>query len=163
MKNLDMLQTARNFAAALLSGRMYTCKELFDRLIRKGVEEPIAEQVVGEFVRAGYLDDRRFAELYIADAVNLGAKGMFRIRQELFRKGISGCILDEAFAETEADSGAALDAYVRQRNLCDDIHSRKDLEKLKARLARRGYSMKEINQCLAGYSFHFEESDWQTR
>ena len=155
-----MLQKARNSAAALLSGRMYTCKELFNRLLRKGIEESIAEQVVEEFVRAGYLDDRRFAELYIADAVNLNAKGMFRIRQELFQKGISGSILDEAFAETEADSGAALEAYVRQRNLCDNIHSRRDLEKLKARLARRGYTMKEINQCLTGYSFHFEEADW---
>lgn len=158
---MDMQRKARNTAAALLAGKMYTCSEIYDRLLRKGFDKELAEQVVEEFVRAGYLDDQRFAQMYITDSVNLGAKGMFRIRQELMRKGISGSILDRAMEETEVDSASALAEYVSQRNLCENIHSRKDLEKLKARLARRGYSLREINQCLSAYTFHFDDRDWQ--
>lgn len=147
---------AKNAAAGLLAGRMYTCRELAERLRRKGFAEENVQQTVEEFMSAGYLNDRSYAELYIEDAIKLGAKGMFRIRRELLQKGISPSIIEDAVAETEADSASALEEYVRQRNLCDGIQNRKDLEKLKARLVRRGYSMDEIQQCLSAYDFPFD-------
>ena len=157
---MDILKKARNTAAGLLCNKMYTCREVYDRLCRKGFEKELAEQVVSEFVSAGYLDDRRYAQMYVEDETRLSAKGKFRIRQELMRKGVSGSIIDEALEEAEVDTEACLREYVSQRKLCENIHSRKDLERLKARLARRGYSLTEINRCLSEYTFHFEESEW---
>ena len=154
-----MRTKARNTAAGYLANRMYTCREIYDRLVRKGFEKELSEQVVAEFVSAGYLDDRNYAQLYVTDAIRLGAKGKFRIRQELLRKGVAASIVEEALEESEADTQACLEEYISQRGLCDGIHSRKELEKLKARLARRGYSLREINRCLDAYTFHFEESN----
>lgn len=158
---MDMLKKARNTAAGLLANKMYTCREIYDRLCRKGFEKDLAEQVVGEFVKAGYLDDRRYATMYIADEANLAAKGKFRIRQELIRKGVASSVIEEAMTEAEVNTEACLREYISQRSLCDNIHSRKDLQRLKARLARRGYSLGEINRCLGEYTFHFEESEWE--
>lgn len=156
---MDMLIKARNAAAGLLTNKMYTCKELYDRLMRKKYEPEICEQVVAEFVAAGYLDDRRYAEMYLADESALNAKGIWRIRQELFRKGIAASILDAVFDSCETDTESYLKEYVEQRHLADAVHSRKDLERLKARLARRGYSAGEINRCLSAYHFRFDEWD----
>lgn len=156
---MEPLQRAQNTAAAILGRKMYTCRELYDRLCRKGFEKEIASMTVESFIRAGYLDDRRFARLYVEDAVRLGAKGAFRIRQELLQKGVSGQIIDEALESCEADTGEALKEYVKQRQLFSGIHSRRDLEKAKARLARRGYSLREINRCLDDYTFCFDEEN----
>ena len=150
---MDMDKKARNAAAGFLLYKMYTCREIYDRLRRKGFEKELAEQVVAEFVKAGYLDDRRYAQMYVEDEAKLAAKGKFRIRQELLRKGVASSIIDEVMDDAEFDTEACLREYISQRNLCDNIHSRKDLERLKARLARRGYSLSEINRCLAEYTF----------
>lgn len=154
---MDTLTKARNAAAGLLANKMYTCKEIYDRLCRKGYEKDLCEMVVSEFVASGYLDDRRYAQMYQEDESKLGAKGNWRIRQELLRKGVAGSIIDEIMEESEIDTEAYLREYISQRNLAENIHSRKDLEKLKARLARRGYSLGEINRCLSAYTFHFDE------
>lgn len=152
---MDELSRAKNAAAKLLVRRMYSCSEIFDRLCRKGFNEEIAEQTVAEFMKLGYLDDRKFAEYYITDAVNLGSKGIYRIRQELRRRGVSASVIDAALEESEADTKSALREYIEQRNLCDNVHSYKDLEKLKAKLVRRGYSLSEIRECLSEYEFEF--------
>ena len=157
---MDMLHKARNVAAVLIGGKMYTCREMYERLCRKGFEKELAEQVVSEFIDAGYLDDRKFAELYISDAVTLGAKGMYRIRKELMLKGISASVIDAAAETVEADTESNLKEFINQRNLCGQLHSRKDLEKLKARLVRRGYSIYEINECLSDFKFDFEDTEW---
>ena len=119
----------------------------------------LAETVVSEFVAAGFLDDRRYAELYVSDEARLRAKGKFRIRQELYRKGVASSVIDAVLEEADVDTEALLREYIEQRNLCDAVHSRKDLERLKARLCRRGYSPGEIHRCLAEYTFQFEDEE----
>lgn len=154
---MDRVQKARNSAAAILAIKMHTCRELCDKLIKKGFDKELAEQVTGEFISAGFLNDAEYAAMYISDQVNLGAKGTYRIKQELIKKGVSLSIIEDALACAEVDTQSVLHEYVSLRGLCDNIHTRRDLEKLKARLARRGFSLSEINSCLAEYTFHFED------
>lgn len=154
-------QRAAKTAANILGRRMCTCKELFDKLYRKGYSKEIIERVVSDFISAGYLDDRKYAEMYIEDSINLSAKGMYRIRQELKLKGISDSVIDDIIMNNEYKATDALMEYIEQRRLFENIHSKKDLEKLKARLVRRGYSYSEINFCLSDYKFNIEEQeDW---
>lgn len=156
---MDVLARAQNAAISMLGRKMLTCRELCDRLLRKGYDKEIAERVVEQFLSVGYLDDRRYAELYLADSVNLGAKGMYRIRQELLRKGVSVSVIDDVMKETEVDTKCALMQYIEERQLLRSVHSRKDLEKLTARLVRRGYSLSEIRDCLEKMEFTIEEEE----
>lgn len=153
----DSLIKARSSAAAMLGRKMLTCREVFDRLRRKGFENEIAEQVVSEFIEAGYLDDARYAEMYVADAASLGAKGIFRIKRELMQKGISASVIAAAIDEAQPDTASALKEYIEQRGLCARVHTRRELENLKARLVRRGYSLREINETLCDYEFSFDD------
>ncbi len=154
---MDEFERAVKIAAGYVGARMYTCKELEDKLIRRKFQKETAERVVSEYVAAGILDDREYARLYVSEAIRLSGKGMYRIKQELFKKGVAGSIIDEVCRETEEDTYEALKEYVDMRGLFDNISSRKDLERLKARLARRGFSLSEINKCINEHQIHLED------
>lgn len=140
-------EKAKKIAASLLSYKSYTCWELCQKLIRKGVEEETAEITVSEFARAGILNDEEYAKMYIHDALTLGMKGLFRIKQELRAKGIAGSVIDEAAKQVDIDVEKQLESYVRLRFGDKEFFDRRELEKAKAHLARRGYSLSEINKC----------------
>lgn len=154
---MDIYEKAKKLAAGYVSARMYTCREIEDRLRRKGIDKEIAERVVCDFLSAGILDDRLYAEAYVSEATRLGGKGAYRIRQELYAKGVARDIIDDAIEGIEEDTFEVLCEYVDSRNLCAGITTRRDLEKLKARLARRGFSSSEIRECLNRYKFELEE------
>lgn len=154
-----MIEKAKKIAAGIIGYRMYTCREVYDKLLKKGIDSEVAQEVVGEFQSAGVLDDRTYALAYATDSVNLNGKGIYRIRQELYKKGIARSIIDEVCETLAENTFASLCEYVESRNLCDGINTRYDLEKLKARLARRGYSPSEIRECLRQYTFDFKEED----
>ncbi len=141
------LEKAKKIAAALLSYKSYTCKEVYQRLIRKGIDQDTAELTVSEFCRAGILNDEEYARLYIHDAMVLGMKGMFRIKQELHAKGIAGSVIDKAAESVDVDAYEQLQGYVKLRFGDKEFSDRRELEKAKAHLARRGYSLSDINKC----------------
>ncbi len=154
---MDEFEKALKVAGAYVGARMLTCKELYDRLIRKKFDKNIAEKVVTEYVAAGILDDREYAKLYVSEGVRLSGKGMYRIKQELFKKGIATSIIDDVVKESDEDTYKALFEYVESHRLLDNITSRKELEKIQARLLRRGFSLWEIKRCVEEFNVSFEE------
>ncbi len=154
---MNTYEKAKRMAANIVGYRMYTCREVEDKLRRKGIDAETAEQVVSEFAAAGILDDRAYAEAYVYDAVSIGGKGAYRIKQELYKKGVAASIIETACSEIGEQTVDALREYVESRNLCDGITTRYELEKLKARLARRGFSPSEIRTVLSDYEFDFED------
>ena len=153
---MDEYERAVKIAAGYVSARMYTCKELEDKLLRRKFDRAVAEKVVSEYVAAGILDDREYAKLYASEAIRISGKGMYRIKQELFKKGVAGSIIDEICEDCENDTYEALKEYVNMRGLFDNITSRKELEKLQARLIRRGFSLSEIKKCIREYKISFD-------
>lgn len=154
------LERAKKYTANLLSSKMYTCREVYQRLVRKGFGEEIAEQTVGEFCRAGILDDAQYAEMYIHDAINIHMKGMFRIKQELIKKGIAPGIIDRAIQNSEEDTLSQLIEYVKLRFGDREFSDRRDIEKAKAHLLRRGYSYSDINKCFDELDIKVDGGKW---
>ncbi len=150
---MDEFLRGKKLAMRFLATRMYTSREIFDRLRRKGYSAETAEEVVTELIEEGLLDDKRFAEFYISDNVSIGYKGIYRIKQELLRKGVPGSVIDRAVANAEIDCEEALREFVRQKLSVTDIETRKDYERFRTMLARRGYSLSEINEVLSEYDF----------
>lgn len=141
------LEQGKRYALSLLSHRMYTCFEINEKLIKKGVSPEEAEEAVGWLLNLGYLDDKKYAEFYINDAVKFANKGMFRIKQELSRKGIAKSIVDEAAEEAEISVEDVLAEYVRRKIGDETELSYKEMARLKNHLARRGYSYGDITRC----------------
>ncbi len=155
-------EKAKKIAAKLLSYRMYTCKEVFTRLLQKGISERVAEEVVGEFSEAGILDDEEYAKMYIHDAICVNMKGLFRIKQELYKKGVAASIVEKAAQTMEVDQSAQLREYIELRFGDKVFGDRKELEKAKAHLVRRGFGIYEINKCFdeLGIKVNGEGDDW---
>ncbi len=141
------LEKAKKIAASLLSYKSYTCQEIYQRLVRKGIDGEMAEQAVAEFAKAGILNDAEYARMYIHDALVLGMKGLFRIKQELRAKGIALSVIERAAEDVDVDAEEMLESYVRIRFGDKEFSDRRELEKAKAHLARRGFSLSEINRC----------------
>ncbi len=141
------IELAKKTAAKIISYKMYSCGEVYQKLILKGCDRQIAEDTVAEFVNAGILNDMEYAKAYIHDAMLIGLKGMFRIRQELIAKGVAASVVDKAAEETDIDPQAQLRTYVKLRYADKVFEDYKDLEKAKAHLLRKGYGIYDINRC----------------
>jgi regulatory protein len=141
------IDIAKKTAAKMIGYKMYTCAEVCRRLVQKGCNSETAEQVVAEFCKAGILDDEEYAKMYIHDAALIGLKGINRIKQELYAKGISRALVDRTAGLSDIDMEEQLENYISLRFGNAVFSDWKDIEKAKAHLARRGYGIAEINRC----------------
>ena len=106
----------------------------------------------------GIINDRRYAEKLCRQLFEGKKLGIYRVKQEMRLKGIPRDIIEETIEEfsEEVDSFARLEELVEkkyERYLTD----RKGVNKVKAALARKGYSYGEINEVLELYDLDFEE------
>lgn len=147
-----MTDAAEKYGLYCLNKKNLTEKELSDKLCEKGYGE-VAAEVVEKFCAAGYLNDRDYAYMYISDGINIKCKGLYRLREELIRKGVSKEVISSVSEGFEEDSYNSLLGFVRAHYGSGTVSDRKTLEKIKAQLLRRGYSYGEIRRC-------FDELDW---
>ena len=101
----ERLQKALDLAYAYLNPRDRTVQEVRLRLQRRGVSEELTEVAVRTLAEQGFLNDARFARLFVADKRQLEQWGSERIRRGLLARGIDRDLADAALAE----DGAAAD------------------------------------------------------
>ena len=141
------VEKAKKVVAKLLSKKMYTCDEIYKRLIHKGFSKEISEIIVGEFSKVGILNDEEYARLYIHDAVCVNMKGIHRAKQELLLKGVALSLIERVEQEAEIDQSEQLERYVELRFGDRVFEDWKEIEKAKAHLVRRGFGIYDINKC----------------
>ncbi len=126
----DRLGKARGEALRILARREYTRRELYRKLVQRGYPEDVAEDVLDEMERAGYVDDeeyaRRFRETH-------GEWGCRRIRHELVRRGIDEAVLEKIIVYDEKDE------QQRAMNLIRSWMPGLTARQLEGRLVRRGF------------------------
>ncbi len=155
------LEKAKKIAAGLLSYKMYTCSEILKKLCQKGIAEDVAEKTVAEFCRAGILDDCEYARMYIHDGMFVNMKGLFRLKQELFQKGVASSVIEKASEEFEENIQDQLREYVELRFGDKEFSDWKELEKAKAHLVRRGFGIYDINRCFDDLDIKVKKGDME--
>ena len=153
LRLLSRRSIARERALELVSRRMLSRKELYDKLILKGEDEATAEFCVQWLSEQGFLNDESYAA---AVARHYAAKGygQGRVRSELSRRGIPRELWDEAL-DNMPEPDDKLDRLIAAR--LKDPEDRDAVRKLSASLFRRGYSWEEIRSALRRY--HAETED----
>lgn len=99
----ERLQKALDLAYAYLNPRERTVQEVRLRLLRRGVSEEVIEEALRVLTGQGFLDDERFARLFVGDKRRLEQWGSERIRRGLLERGIDRALAEAALAETEDD------------------------------------------------------------
>lgn len=145
---------AYNQAVSYLSRRDHTEREITEKLKLKGYGS-YSEEVCSKLKMQGYLDDERFAKMYIRELMNLKNYGKKRLQQELVRKGVDREIISELLAETEIPEDR-LKEIIRKKYL-RNLDTEKGVQKTINALLRLGYSYGEIRDALKDFSESYDD------
>ena len=147
---LEQLKSESDFgknyirAVDLISRRLRSEREIRDYAFRKQWTKSNTERVIERLKARGYLDDRRFAELFFSSRHQSGRYSLKRIRLDLVKKGIDSDIIDD-LCRANGDSAALLKLINKRINKYDDEN------KLIAYLARNGFRYDDIKAALDRY------------
>ncbi|HEX3977876.1 MAG TPA: RecX family transcriptional regulator [Solirubrobacteraceae bacterium] len=156
----ERLQKALDLAYAYVNPRDRTVGEVRQRLQRRGVSEEPTETAIQMLGQQGFLDDARFARLFVADKRALEEWGSERIRRTLLSRGIDRHLADAALAEAAAPQGdhgepeSELDRALAllRRRFPDPPQDRGDRNRALGMLMRKGYESELALDALAAHS-----------
>ncbi len=148
---------ARDKAVEYLAVREHSENELILKLRRKGYDNETALAAVDLLKKRGYLDDHRFAEMWIESRLKKHPEGRSSLLAGLARKGVDRAIAESVLEElldeerTEDALSRCIEKYLRTRS--------KDPKKLINHLLRRGFRYNDIKQKMTGLDAFNEEND----
>jgi regulatory protein len=138
----DPVTAARDYCLNLLTARPLTRAELHKKLIGRGYEQDVADQVLNRLDKVGLIDDAAVAEVWVRSRHNYQGMARKALSIELRRKGVADEVVAEAVSalDEEAEEARARD-LVRKRLRgtvpADEVAM---IRRLVGMLARKGYS-----------------------
>lgn len=144
----DKLKTrAMNNAYALLRARPRSEAEFRQRLKLKGYKDDVVDSVIEELRRLGYVDDAKFAKLWIESRMHTNPVGDVILRHELKLKGVAASVIEEALAakaEAYDEQNIAKSMAVEQFERFKKLDRRKALKRVYDFLLRRGFGYEAV-------------------
>ena len=141
LRERAVLLTLRERAVSLLSWRMLSAGLLREKLLAKGASQEQAEEVVRWAETIGLLNDRLYASALVRHCQSKGY-GLYKIKDELYRRKVPRSYWDEALAEME-DPEEYIDRFLARK--LEDPTDRKQVKKASDALARRGFSWSQVS------------------
>lgn len=143
-----------------LGRRVHSSREIKNKLLQKGYEKNLIEEVVSSLVEKQILNDSEFARIYIDEKLRLKKWGIRKLKSELIKKGISESIIREVIVDIpdENQFNSAIDIAKKKLKLLSarESDSQKIKQKLYSSLSSKGFSYdvisKVINKLLKGES-----------
>lgn len=140
--------------ATLCSQAEHSSGEMREKMRRWQLNSDAQERIISQLTTERYIDDARYARLFVRDRLRFAAWGERKISAALFRKGIDKATADEALAQITDEEWLAtlrpLIAAKRRTTTADTDYE------LNGRLMRHalahGFPMRLIMQCLSGDS-----------
>ncbi len=152
------LERALAIAYRYLNPRERTQAEMRTHLQRKGIDPRDVERSIQVLVDQGYLDDARFAHLFVQDKRQLAEWGADRIRQVLRTRGVDSEFVEEALAEHEQDSESEIERALAllRRRFPSPAGDRRERERALGVLLRKGY---DVDLALEAIAAHVRDTD----
>ncbi|SHI27641.1 regulatory protein RecX [Ferrimonas marina] len=141
-------QSALAAAVGLLSRRDHSRGELQQKLRLRGFSVDEIQAAVERVTELGYLDDARFAQLFVRYR-SQGGKGPMRLRMELRERQVADELIRSALTQPEID-WFELCRDTRQRKFGEGpVADFKQRQKVQRYLAYRGFDMEQIRYALS--------------
>ena len=134
-------------AIELLMRRPQSRKELGRRLAEQEASQEEIEAICDRMEELGYLNEEEYAARVVRHYAAKGF-GERKLRDELYRRGISREFWEDALAQIE-DNSEVIDAFLEKK--LKGAHDPKAVKKASEALARRGFSWSEIGDALRRY------------
>ena len=138
----DPLSFARQIALRQLTMAPRSRKELYDKMLTKGVPEHIAVAVLDRLVEVGLVDDVAYAHMLVRSKTNSRSLAKRALRVELTKKGIDPEIQNTVLADVtdEDEYRMATELVAKKIRSMASLSSEARWRRLTGLLARKGYS-----------------------
>ncbi|TDJ56949.1 MAG: regulatory protein RecX [Ignavibacteria bacterium] len=134
-----------------LGRRQHSISELYIKLKQKGYETEFINEVLDDLKKKDYLDDTKFAEMFVEEKIKLKLWGEQKLRNELIKRGINSEIISDILRNKISDEDKLNNALIiatkkydilKNRNVDKDVIKRK----LITFLSSRGYKYDVIKE-----------------
>jgi regulatory protein len=146
----DRLPHALGVAYAYLNRREHTVSEVRRHLEKQDLDGAVIEDALGTLVDDGYLDDARFARMFVEDKRELQEWGTERIRRGLLDRGVARELIDDALQQEDGDLDRAL--ALLGRRFPSPPRDRRERDRALGVLIRKGYDPELALDALAAYA-----------
>ncbi len=151
-----LLLRAKRYAMNLLVKMDRTEQEIREKLKKSGYPPEVSQKAIDYVKSFGYIDDERYAVYYFERY-----KESLSVRQiswKLSQKGVDARLIERAMQQADTtDHEQVIRALVEKRLRNKEDVTEKDIRKLEAYLARRGFYGEEIWNVLKEYRSQAEE------
>jgi regulatory protein len=159
LDHVKAVDRALALAYRYLSRRERTVAETQAHLLGKGVGAEPVEDAITALQEQGYLDDVRFAQLFVQDKRTLEQWGSERIGRALRQRGVERELIDAALADApflDRDEGAESELdralAVLRRRFRAPPRDRRERDRAIGILMRKGYDQDVVLEALASYA-----------
>ena len=140
----------RNSAMRLLARREHSRSELHGKLVGRGFEDDLVEELLQELEDQDLLSDERFATSLIVSRAETGY-GPNRIDLELRNRGVSEELAGEALAKAEVDWEERLTDQVAKKFGSDPAQTFPEWARRARYLERRGFGQDAIRLAIGNF------------
>ncbi len=141
-ESIAVSEKARQMALSLISRRMWGCKELATRLVKRGIESSIATAVTEQLVEDDWINDEQYACALIRQWIRKEPAGRRWLRHKLREKHIpvevSTTAIERELGDTSEQESAEAFAAIRLAKL-HDVDDAIATRRVRAALNRRGF------------------------
>ena len=146
-------QNLKNAGLTLLSYRMRSKKELYEKLLAKNYTSTSIEKVLIEFEKNGWLNDEEFGLAFSKDQINQNSLGpialKYKLKKYINSDDMISKILFTIYSEIEIQS---VIFKILKKYSSDDIRENHILrEKIINKLKRKGHYWQDINDSVNKY------------
>lgn len=148
---------AREYALRLLDSAARSSGEIESKLLQRGYQPAVAQEVISRLQRVGLLDDLAYATMLARTRhQERGLVGQ-ALRQELLKKHLPTSLIDQALAQLDFDDSAQLALeYARKKAASSQGYPKEvRMRRISGFLQRKGYSYSQayaaIRQALEEY------------
>lgn len=121
-----------------LGSRMYSSKEIFDKLIQKGFERNAIIEAIDKLKEYRYIDDELFAKQFMEQNKRYSK---LMLENKLKAKGVSNSIINTILSEYNNGSEVEICRNLAQKYIkSHDVSLENGKQKMYASLARKGFS-----------------------
>ena len=161
---MEELDIAKRRAMHLIGGRDYGRNELIEKL-KNNYSEKTAVTVAEMMCEYGYIDDDRYAEKLARQYITVKKYGKSRAAAMMRRKLLETETIETALEKYSKDDITAEIAGILRKKYSDrlfqsGIEGKKEMQKIIAALARRGYSYNDIKSALYIVKDDMNEEDY---
>lgn len=135
-----------------ISYRPRSTQEIRRRLARDRFDETVITRILNRLTELGLIDDRKLAEEFARARIRSKGYGLFRIKRDLMRIGISRTLCDETISEVvspdQQQKLAELAGKKLWKRFSKEADRRRRHQKWTAAMLRRGFSSSDAIRVL---------------